>query len=361
MAGFENCPLDPNTILQLALPMGLSHLEAIENHVSTDNCPHPPLKEFVFHGHNVHLKGTTPLLLACHYGELESVKRIVESWGAEINAAAPYYPLPSLTPTEFHGKLDIRATPLFAAAFQGHSRVVRYLLEKGADVTAKTSSKFKREFNGLTPLYGALSHHFMFPRRNDPLDKQQKERNAIVISLLEFGADLSATYKPSWMMGRLCGVDATVTIINHGVDLKQHERFSGETVLHHWASLPYDFTEEDSLTIVKLLIKKGADVMARNIYGFTPIIIAAQTLGYRPNFAFFDFFLERDDIATIEKIEAMELAGANILSFPRNAPQFPKAFDYLRRATHLRQTEGSYQKNLAQYSVGTVEWTTILN
>jgi len=236
MAALPNCPLDPNTFLQLALLMGLSHLEAIENHVSTDNCPHPPLKELVFDGR---IKGTTPLLLACHYGEFESVKRIVESWGVDVRTAATYYLLP---PPLLHGlgmKIE-SATPLFVAAFQGHSKIVRYLLQKGADVTVKTSNKALREFDGLTPLYGAVSEHKMLPHRLEPLDKQRAERNAIICSLLEFGADISASNQPLWT-SRLCGVNTTITLINHGMDLKKRIPTWGGTVLHHWASSPHDF------------------------------------------------------------------------------------------------------------------------
>lgn len=39
-----------------------------------------PLKEMVFDGR---IKETTPLLLACQYGEFKSVKQIVEFWGVD--------------------------------------------------------------------------------------------------------------------------------------------------------------------------------------------------------------------------------------------------------------------------------------
>jgi len=152
-----------------------------------------------------------------------------------------------------------------------------------------------------------------------------------------------------------------MTLINHGMDLKQRDPSSGRTVLHHWASPPHDFTEEDSLTIVKALIEKGADLMARDNFGFTPIMAAANSRGHRLYLTLFEFILERDEITITEKIEAMELVRANILSFPGNAEHFTKTTDYWRRATHLRQTEGSgsYQKQLAQKIIGTVEWTTL--
>jgi len=153
-----------------------------------------------------------------------------------------------------------------------------------------------------------------------------------------------------------------MALIDHGMDLTLRSHSRGTTVLHHWASLPPDFTEENSLAIVRLLLRKRADVMARDDYGLTPILIAAGACSERPNLTVLDFLLKRDNISTIEKIEAMEMAGARILCDPRNAPIFQKAFDYWIRATDLRQKKMKrwypYRKKLEQNSGGPVEWIT---
>jgi len=77
-----------------------------------------------------------------------------------------------------------------------------------------------------------------------------------------------------------------------------------------------------------------------------------------------DLFLERDEYSRVEKIEAMELAGAVILGnvhINLLTHLFPKAFDYWRKALQLRQmdAEGSdqIQKNLLNLkTVRTTEW-----
>jgi len=77
-------------------------------------------------------------------------------------------------------------------------------------------------------------------------------------------------------MERMCGVDAITELINHGLDLKRRYPPTGETLLHSMASRSRNFTEEDSLPIVQLLVEKGADLLARDNVGFTPLLLAAD-------------------------------------------------------------------------------------
>jgi len=240
-------------------------------------------------------------------------------------------------------------------------------LEKGADTNAKTSSEAIPKFDGLSPLDGAVSGFWGSPIQ---LNEQREKRNSIVLSLLKFGTDPSTScvtlYRygnsyPIWM-NQSCGVDTTIALIDHGMDL--HAR-SDTTILHHWASLPYDYSEQDSLTIVKILVEKGVDLMIKDQFGLSPILIAMSACGVqvgRLNLMVLDYLLERDNISTNEKIEAMEIAGASILCDPGNTTLFPKAFDYWIRATHLRQKKKKrfhpYRKTLQENSGGPVEWIT---
>jgi len=191
------CPLqpclDPTTLLKsFRSSTRLRILQGIEEHISTGECHHPPLKEVVFHGS---LDGTTPLLLACYYGDLDCVKRLVDIWLVDVNAPAVYYDDISnhyFCKNSSHFK---SATPLFVATFSGHAAIVRYLLEKGADVSSKTCSDSNTYYDGLTPLHGAL---------RNPYRKYKKSPvvTSLVRLLLQFGADPSALPSdgcPIWM------------------------------------------------------------------------------------------------------------------------------------------------------------------
>jgi len=102
-------------------------------------------------------------------------------------------------------------------------------------------------------------------------------------------------------------------------------------------------------------VEKGADPLLKDDDGFTPLLRAAYGEdGTRHNLKVLDFLLENDCFSRMEKIEAMELAGAVILSRSDYA-LFPNAFDYWRRANQLRL----FAKTPLQHeSGGIVEWFT---
>ena len=148
------CPLGRKAFLNLKKRMRLEHIHQIEEHVAASNpdCPHPPLKDIVI---NDSIRGSTPLLLACYYGDFDSVERIVEHWKVDVNLAATYY-IDPFNDELLSRKIE-KAAPLFVAAANGHADVVYYLVEKGANVSAKTSDQDDPLYDGLTPLYGTGS------------------------------------------------------------------------------------------------------------------------------------------------------------------------------------------------------------
>jgi len=147
-----------------------------------------------------------------------------------------------------------------------------------------------------------------------------------------------------------CDADAITKLINQGMDLKQRSSFFKETVLHYWAGGHYLSNiamndgisyQEESLEVVKLLVENDANLLAVNNWGFTPLLEAAKGpyRGDRPNLMVLDFLLETNEYSREENIEAMELAGAVILSNQTNASLYHKAFDYWRKALLLRQMD----------------------
>jgi len=314
-------------------PMGLQRLMEIEEHVAANSpdCPHPPLKDLVFDDNSIN--GSTPLLMACHFNELDSVKRIVESWGVNVNQAAAYYFRPRFRPrfrpyTDPPKVADIdKATPLFVAAYMGHLDIVRYLVVKaGADVSAKTVSRVA-EYDGLSPLYGAVWEKLGL------CTEYREERSAIVRLLLESGADPSVdTIRPSdgnplWLTPcSYGGYDVIIALVKHGMSVNQCGPYKdGVSLLNHCI-------KEKSLALVEFLVDRGADLHTQDTNGFTPISRAAF---YR-KWDVVDFFLERSEISRIDKIEALELAGAVILCNRNLHSLFPKGLDFWRRSINLR-------------------------
>jgi len=166
----------------------------IENHISAGTCPnvHPPVRDLA------KVKGglSTCLLRACDeaQGYLGSVKKIIEEWGVNVNSTSTHF----LDPRRMdHMTLTVdrlyKVTPLFVAALKNDVKLVRYLVSKGADVSARASIKNKGPFAGITPLHGALL--FDFERTGSDVAKGLKNLETIRV-LLESGADPSALLVP---------------------------------------------------------------------------------------------------------------------------------------------------------------------
>ena len=98
--------------------------------------------------------GSTPLNIAAYNGHTDVVKLLLEK-GANIKAMSS----------------DTRATPLYCASHRGHVGMVRLLLEKGTNAEATTSD------NGRAALHGTALYR----------------QTAIVQLLLEKGANIHGT------------------------------------------------------------------------------------------------------------------------------------------------------------------------
>jgi len=341
------CPLDPFVIRLWKNEMKLSRVEAIENHVQARICIHPPLKDLVLHGD---IDGSTPLLLACK-GYLDSVKRIVEHWGVDVRAPANYYHSHSYYSTKAE-KVG-GATPLFVAIRNGHVDIVSYLISKGADVSAMPG--------GISPLLVAPQLHGL----GDVVSVNQQ--GVIFRLLLEGGAGpsiLTPSGAPIWTF---CGAYATIALIEHGINLDLRDS-TGRTVLHHWidlASSPLYIIGGKKLFTdgTNLLLGRGVDLNARPNKGFTPILYSAHQLKnpseqiFDPSIqlGIFELLSERGKTDLIEKIDALELAGANLIL---EHMDLDDAFHCWRNALRLRET-GKEEKIPLQTSGLAVEWETL--
>jgi ankyrin len=226
--------------------------------------------------------GMTPLLYASRDGRMETVRMLLDA-GADIN---------------LRDANDI--TPLIAAITNNHPDVARYLIERGADIKAA-------DWYGRTPLWAAVE------TRDMDLDNATFENSIdrapfleLIQVLLERGADPNARTKEvppvrndflritaslSWVdftgqtpfiTAALAG-DLTVMklLLKHGAD-PNIPTFAGTTALMAAAGVnwvvdqTYDEGQAALLDAVKLCVELGLDVNAVNSMGLTAMHGAAN-------------------------------------------------------------------------------------
>jgi len=361
------CPLETQTftIQSLRSYAGLRRiLKWVKEQISTGHhhChQHAPPKDLVFHGF---LDGTTPLLLACHDGDLNMVKYLIEKWEVGVNDTAVYY-------KSWNWKIQ-EASPIFVASYNRHFSVVEYLIRKGADLSLKTTSDCEY-YHHLTPLLGAIRTYYSdpFECECDYHDAEPEDAETIVLPLvqllLENGASIATQQNGLLVWAGLpsYSVNLATLLLHHGMPLDPLN-WRGETVLHNWVNLrklndenPWftHISEEDSLTVVKLLVNKDANLVNnRDKKGYTPILTAAESL----NWAVLDFLMEENRLDRTEHIDAMEMAAATILNQSPDDLLLERARECLRRAFLLRSEEPDpiLKTPLTLESGRTIEWTT---
>jgi len=106
-------------------------------------------------------------------------------------------------------------------------------------------------------------------------------------------------------MESLWGTDVIIELMNQGTDLTHRNPIQNGTVLHFWAGTPYNdlnSDQENSLAVVKLLVEKGADLLALDDWAFTPILEAANgRMGKCPNLMVLGYLLEKDAVTAEER------------------------------------------------------------
>ena len=195
-----------------------------------------------------------------------------------------------------------------------------------------------------------------------------KRRQGVIFRLLlEGGAGpsiLTPSGAPIWTV---CGAYATIALIEHGINLDLRDS-TGRTVLHHWidlASLPLYIIGGKKLFTdgTNLLLDRGVDLNARPNKGFTPILYSAHQLKnpseqiFDPSIqlGIFELLSERGETDLIEKIDALELAGANLIL---EHMDLDDAFRCWRNALRLRKEEKE-EKIPLHTSGQAFEWETL--
>ena len=267
-------------------------------------------------------EGSTPLCLAVKSGKMEIVQVLVEagakinegSWpplgeavnkndiaiakyliahGANVNAPE-YWTVLQQTPYVGNNvemvKLliangaEVNAgdwTPLHGAADEGRRDIAEALVQKGADVNAKDKK-------GYTPLYYANQNHnldiikLLVAKGADikavtlkgltPLQSMSTyDSPDIVEQFLDKGAkvderDDNYEFTALHYAARFGSTKVTEVLIAHGADIRAKDKWGYEPI--HWAAY------HDRPEIIELLIAKGADVNVKTSLGQTPLELA---------------------------------------------------------------------------------------
>jgi len=154
-------------------------------------------------------------------------------------------------------------TPLHSAALNGKSEVVKLLLEHGADPNIQNK-------DGMTPLHFATEYSpWHFAARYSPWDSATERGYLRVVKLLlEHGADPNIQNKdgmtPLHFATERGSPEVVKLLLEHGADPNIQENKFGWTPLHYAVSRCH-------VDVVRVLLDHGADLTIRDNKGMTPL------------------------------------------------------------------------------------------
>jgi ankyrin repeat protein len=221
----------------------------------------------------------TPLMYAAALGSLDAVKLLVEA-GAAVNTAN-----------------DFGATPLMWCA--GDLAKVRYLLSKGASVTARSKA-------GRMPLSIAAAYdgsveiaRLMIEKGADVKAVDESGASVLEIAasvnnlevarlLLAKGADVNTTDKCGYTaLGNAVSAgdrsaELAKLLLDHGAKVNVSSGDTGEIVKNGkirigWMTPLLLAVPQAEYPVVEMLVKAGAKVNAKDIRGLTPLMLAVAT------------------------------------------------------------------------------------
>jgi cytohesin len=142
--------------------------------------------------------------------------------------------------TDVNKKRSGGSTPLHPAAYRGHKEIVELLLAEGADVNAKQDS-------GRTPLDLAIKH-----------------KRTEIADLLRKHGGTSGAADSIHVAAAMGNIEAVKQHLAAGTDVDARDKQHDKTPLQHAAYWGHK-------ELAELLIAKGADVNAKEVYGNTPL------------------------------------------------------------------------------------------
>jgi ankyrin repeat protein len=205
----------------------------------------------------------SPLYYAVSKGHREVAELLIAE-GAEVNA-----------------KNNFGFSPLHYAAQYGHKVVAELLITKGADISARAN-------NGVTPLYYAFSTGrkdviaLLVAQITDLASKDHRGLTALHAAAVQGYADIIELLLRKGVMvderddnyeftalhyaARFAKKDVAEILIANGADIKAKDKWGYQPI--HWAAY------HDRPDIIELLIAKGADVNAKTSLDQTPLQLA---------------------------------------------------------------------------------------
>jgi len=213
--------------------------------------------------------GYTALNLAVMFGTDETVKRLLQVPGVDVNAGSNY-----------------SSNPLYNAVGKGNLELVDLLIRAGADLSyrgGKGDEKFTILINGILSQSAPVVKYLLQKGVNiDELDDRDFSAigvaaslslNDIVKVLVDAGADINqkqGEFKQTLIMLALHDDNTELVkyLINKGVDVKAQAK-DGETALYLAASY-------GNIEAADALLRAGADIDKENSNGFSPLFRAIQ-------------------------------------------------------------------------------------
>ena len=282
---------------------------------------------------------TKAVFEAAYYGEADLLDEVLQQMNANERTSAletrtvhqidsnvrPYFYVQHSLPG--HLMVSIKSTPLIAAALNGNVDCVRMLLSYKADIEGRgdqvdNHDDVKVLDKNYSPMFAAAAH-----RHVDVLN-----------CLVENGADVNASnnrnYTPLMIATSNGHVRAVTFLVKHGANVDAQDK-EGNTALHHAVF-------DRKVELIHTLFALGASQLY-NSQRLTPVLLASK----KCLISMVEIFIQRPECAKKQRIDALELLGASLVTercrnYTFNDADTLEAFQYVKRAMEERFQDPSH-------------------